>query len=432
MRWGHATNALVVVLVWGCSGGDTGETPTPPVVDPPPADAGAPEAAPAPFVEAPYPAFPQMLNKKGPVIAAPKFKAITYSSDPNAATLEDMVAKLATSAWWKTTMAEYGVGPATVAPPVRIPATPPALLAANALETSLEAEFAKPGGGAYGAPDPSTIYTLFLPSGTEMGLPAAAGGGVVCKQAFGYHYAYKRANGTRITYSIVGTCGVGHVGLKGLDAVATTMSHEFVEAASDPYSDDHGWYGFDQDHAIWAYLFGQNSTGGEIGDICDFSASFFFKPTGHPYLVQRPWSNVAAANGAVCQDPAAANTVVRKSVPVMKDVVSFKSGASTITTKGVKLAVGATKTIDVILSSDKPTDPWKLTVAATTEQGAPAPPSATLAFSLDKDQGVNGDVLHLTIKLLAVDPHWDAAPFQVVGRLPDGGTASFYVGVVGR
>jgi hypothetical protein len=74
----------------------------------------------------------------------------------------------------------------------------------------------------------------------------------------------------------------------------------------------------------------------------------------------------------------------------MSDSVSTAFGA----TKGVVVAVGKSRTIDLDLFSSAPTSgPWMVDVKQLS--GSFSSPTAT--FALDRNQGLNGDTLKLTI-----------------------------------
>jgi hypothetical protein len=91
------------------------------------------------------------------------------------------------------------------------------------------------------------------------------------------------------------------------------------------------------------------------------------------------------------------------------------------TVPGVKVAVGASVTIDVQLFSDGPTS-GPFTVAA-----AESLNGATLAFTWDKTSGQNGDVLHLTIKALVAAPA-GGTTFELTSSL--GTATSQWIGAV--
>lgn len=69
--------------------------------------------------------------------------------------------------------------------------------------------------------------------------------------------------------------------------------------------------------------------------------------------------------------------------------------AAGLASRGASLPIGTSRTVDVMLFSDAPTDgPWVVTVSE-----SPALPdrSNVLGLSLDRTSGVNGEKLHLTI-----------------------------------
>ena len=91
-------------------------------------------------------------------------------------------------------------------------------------------------------------------------------------------------------------------------------------------------------------------------------------------------------------------------------------------TKGVQIPVGTSKTIDVRLLSDAPTSgPWKVT-AVTVSESAPS-----LGFSFDRNTGVNGDVLKLTITAKSKGG-FGGTVFQLRSTL--GGKTNYWMGFV--
>ena len=82
-------------------------------------------------------------------------------------------------------------------------------------------------------------------------------------------------------------------------------------------------------------------------------------PSGSKYMVQRTWSNAAAARMQNPCVPHTASTIPYfNSYPALNQI-PYSSG----TTMGVKIPIGQSKTIDVILSSTGATPgPWNVTV----------------------------------------------------------------------
>jgi hypothetical protein len=99
-----------------------------------------------------------------------------------------------------------------------------------------------------------------------------------------------------------------------------------------------------------------------------------------------------------------------------------------VQTKGVTIPVGGMKTIDVQLHSDGPTSgPWTVQAYDVNDYMGN---TANTMVSLDKSTGSNGDVLHLTIKVLTKDKTLDGEGFVLVSSL--NGQQNFAVGAVGN
>ena len=137
--------------------------------------------------------------------------------------------------------------------------------------------------------------------------------------------------------------------------------------------------------------------GGELGDMCEYLGNADQRLVGN-YLVQRTWSNAAATtNGDPCV-PAPAGPY-HGAEPVLPDLLPFDSATGGITTEGVKVPYGMSKTIDVVLFSDQPSDLWNVRAsdADATIFGLPN----ELELTWDRTDGSNGTTLHLTIERVA-------------------------------
>jgi len=170
-------------------------------------------------------------------------------------------------------------------------------------------------------------------------------------------------------------------------------------------------------------------TQGEVADMCELDDDQYLKPADMNYLVQRSWSNIAAAAG---KDPCVLEltppVVYFNSVPVVSDTVTADWYFGPVETKGVKIPLGQTKTIDVQLFSTAPTaGPWKVAVYDYSEIYGGAP---NLQVSFNTTTGSNGDVLKLTIKVLKKDSELGAAPFSIESTL--GNASNLWMGVVGQ
>jgi hypothetical protein len=126
--------------------------------------------------------------------------------------------------------------------------------------------------------------------------------------------------------------------------------------------------------------------------------------------------------------PALAGEVYFNAVPVLDDDVP-SPGSATVKMKGVTIAAGATKAIDVQLFSDAATTgPW--TVAALDGSGLLGGP-AELRLALDRAQGVNGDTLKLTITVVSV-PSSHFETFVLESAAPGSQQQHLWVGLVGN
>jgi len=204
------------------------------------------------------------------------------------------------------------------------------------------------------------------------------------------------------------------------------LSHELVEAATDPFPESKPAFAqtIDADGA-WTAI-----TGGEAADMCAFDDDQYLKPADMTYFVQRSWSDKAAAAGKdPCVPLLSPPDIYFNSAPVvMDDVTIVPFFGVTMMGKGVKIPVGQSRTIDVQLFSEAPTaGPWKLTVRDYNEAYFG---KANLTFSLDQNTGMNGDVRKLTITVVGTDASLKAEPFWIESTL--GNASNVWMGMVGQ
>jgi hypothetical protein len=346
-----------------------------------------------------YPAFaidpPQVQDYTGPVLMAPRLVPVFFADyDPmQAMTLVDLENKIGTSMFWSA-LAEYGVGPGMTLPPVMLTEMSPGNIDDSAIATWLSGKL-NANDPAWPANDGNTVYILHYPSSNNITLQ----GQTSCNSFEGYHSNTQLdANHMSLdaAYAVIPDCQIG------LDSLTTTISHELAEAASDPYPMGAPAYAqTDGYHAEWMRLGG----GGEIGDMCvGFNSSYTMLPD-LPYAVQRFWGDKASKAGHDFCQPSLPGEVFFNAMPVFKDHVTWtwQLTMQSFTVKGVKLAVGQSKTIDVALYSDGPTSgPWTVNPIDTTGFGGK---TSYLDLKLDNDTGQNGQVLHLTITVNKAGPH---------------------------
>ncbi len=262
---------------------------------PPPVDAGttAPAPAPAPVLHS---RFPQLPDQGGPRMHHPQLVAITWADDPRAAADEALTRYLAGSPWLALVGQDYGVGAGTMLGAVRRPGAAPAVMTDAEIEAGLVADVRE--GVLPSAADgrfDETLYIVFVPGGTRVTQGNDTFRATSCMDFLGYHGAAGVAP-SRFAYAVAVACddpitldAMGHpVGGVGTDSLLqVTTSHELIEAATDPDPLVAPAYEFrPSDGQPWTEF------GPEIGDLC---AERYVPMDG--YLLQRAWSNRAAAEG---------------------------------------------------------------------------------------------------------------------------------------
>jgi len=318
--------------------------------------------APSTTYPAPHPPLPDLVNAaKGPVLTTPKVALVFYPGDARASDLEGFARKVAGSTYWSATTAEYGVGALSYTTMFELTGeTAPATISQAQIQTKMAGDLAS---GKLGVPDPQTIYTLVFPAGTTVTqdnpFTTLLGPLMSCQAFSGYHdnvaVALSDAGAkTDFAYAVIPTCKPADVA-----SLTSVMSHEWVEAATDPLVTSNGFFsvtggpnsaffGPDTDHAVWSLL-----GGGEAGDLCEPSGpSIDFAPPEIGYPVQRTWSNVAARASHDPCVPHIAGPAYFAAAPVLTQTVTFSTSfTGSVTTKGTVIAVGASGTVEVDLCS---------------------------------------------------------------------------------
>jgi hypothetical protein len=369
---------VVGALAAGCGGSSSHGKPD-----------AAPDAAPIAFDPASHPALPQAASAGGPVLAAPRFVAVTFPGDALATTIDDFVATLGHTAYWTQTTMEYGVGPATGVS-VHLTASPPSSIFDGMhdadLQQWIEQQLAS---GAFPPADAGTVYMMFDPAVTTVFPPGFRSG---------WHDELVPASGPSVVYAVIRRPQVDGHAL--LDILTGVTSHEMVEAATDPLFNTRPAYKtVDPDDLIW----GQFKSGGEVADLCQQMGGVH--SDGLPYLLVPSWSNAAAL---ASHDPCVPSAgPYFNSAPVL-DTLALGPTGQQVHTRGVQVAVGQSATVELDLFSDAPTSgPWTVSASGFPLLGG------KLELALDRSTGENGDRLHLTIHVLEAGPqHLEAAVVQ--------------------
>lgn len=366
-------------------------------------------------------ALPQVLSAGGAVLTHPRIVPILYASDPMAAQIGQYLSALASSSYWGQATGEYGVGALSLAPTVVLPDPPPGTISDKEVQ-ALIASNVSADAGAWPAPTPGTIYAYFPSDAVTVTMEGSGGATLVsCTNFGGYHSYVDLGHGSSTEYSVVVRCS-DYLGLGGIDFVTMAASHEFAEASTDPTGG--GFAAVDLAGSGWAITAG----GAEVGDLCKLDPTAPIRPSDVGFLVQRIWSNGAAAAG---HDPCVPTPAGDAYVLGVPDVVQTEIYPGQYV-MGLSIPPGAAASVNVHFYSDTPVaGTWTL---AATEPDVPQlqDPAHQLSFMFDRTQGQRGDVAHLTVSRAPaagtglVTP----APFVITATL--GSVQHWYWGVVGN
>src|SRR5262249_51485447 len=131
----------------------------------------------------------------------------------------DFTHRLAGSQYWSTITQEYGVGAITAEDPVQVDSPAPASVTSTEIEQWLA--------GAIQNPDPSTLYAVYFPAGTQVTLELGGESSQSCQAFAGYH-SEVNVGGVKVGYAALPTCTT-------FDDLTVTASHEYLEWATDPF-----------------------------------------------------------------------------------------------------------------------------------------------------------------------------------------------------
>jgi hypothetical protein len=356
------------------------------------------------------PDFAQIQNNGGPVLTAPQIIAITWHADPSEPTYQAFADNIGSTAYWKATTSEYGVGPAVSGATnhVSITTAPPASLADSDLQNMVTTHAGKTAG--WPAPNANTIYAFFLPPGTPLQMGAQGGGGGAdagtdaCSQGLGGYHNEVTVGSVSTAYAVVPSCTFGS-GNTAEQQSTLAMSHELIEATTDPHPNSNpAWVGMDQDHFAFDWFLEFNA---EVGDACEvYRESFFEDKETTPMFddwVQRTWSNLAGPLGHDPCVPAPSEPYFNVAILNIKEVTlslppRLTGGSTTqnVQVKGVHIPVGQSATVELGFYSDGPTSgPWTVSWG----EGSPflPTPPTYLNATIDHPTGQNGQIAHATV-----------------------------------
>jgi hypothetical protein len=257
--------------------------------------------------------------------------------------IDDFVASVGCTDYWRTIGADYGVGDAVAAPPVRMTSAPPSTLDDSDLRAGLAASIDS---GALPHPSPETIYALSYPSTTTITLNGATS----CVDFGGYHNEGTLGDGTPFFYTVLARC------TDDVGRVISAAGHELIEAATDPRWATQPAYLFtDSNHPGPAFVYGT-----EVADMC--GDQNVVKPAGFPWFVRRVWSNRSASLGEDPCLPAPSTDYAYAVIDPLDTMVTSDLTGSPTTVPVVHVPVNTSVTVPVKIFANY--SPAQLFIAA--------------------------------------------------------------------
>jgi hypothetical protein len=353
---------------------------------------------------APYPAFPpamgQIQNGKGGVLDKAKIVTVTFASDTYSSTWEAFDDAIVASAFFQTATADYGITSATsgAANHVVVPTPPPSPWDDTAIDGWVQQMADDPTSG-WPANDSETLYVVYTPPT----ITVTSGGSDACDAYGGYHtQTYGTGTQAPVNYALVLTSCYEGGPTQLLEEATESASHEIVEGVTDPDGYD-GWNGFVTNNLAWSLW---NDDQWEVADACEFFEEGYYPGESDlPYWLSRIWSN---SSGKAGHDPCvpvpsgAYNNVTPlglQSIGVSA-LIYDPDGTTSVglyTTKGWRIAPGATATVQIGFYSDAPMDEW--TVTAQEGDCCTQPWANVLTVTPSTFKGKNGDTASFTIKV---------------------------------
>jgi hypothetical protein len=228
------------------------------------------------------PRLPQFADMGGPKLTHPELVFISYADDFSASYnwahySRDLVA----SYWLDAVGKDYGIGAGSVLAAVVRPDPAPEMIDDAQIVDLLFAGLAD---SSLPMPTPNTLYMFVFPAQTMVTVGTFAS----CDDFYGYHDS-ARHNGVEVAYAVVAECF--DPATPGVDARGTTISHELIEAATDPFPVTNPGWQLRDPASPWLAM------GEEVADLCERGDA---TDTYVDMISQRSWSNSEAADE---QDP---------------------------------------------------------------------------------------------------------------------------------
>lgn len=267
--------------------------------------------------------LPSAETLGGPVLARPRIQPIYFKGFPYPTDIETFAARLSASTYWSTVVSEYGVGALVAAPGYATAMTVPATVTENSLPELLAAALTE-GAATVGAARGDTVYAMFFGPTTNLLIQ----GQTFCDSGAPSSYHDELMIGTMpVAVAIIPTCNVlaNAPSVTGVGVLTLALSHELVEAVTDPLVNSHPAYsGIDRDHILWAIAI----RGAEVGDLCENEQPLAVTPADLGYPVQRIWSNASAKAGTGPCVPVPPGEMFFQAIAEMSDHATYLAPSS--------------------------------------------------------------------------------------------------------
>jgi hypothetical protein len=231
----------------------------------------------------------------GPVLTAPRVQPIYLPGFAYQTDIDGFLQLLPSSQYWPSVVSEYGVGTLTVLPSHTSSVAAGDNITVPAIATLLN-QIMSTDQAALGAPRQDTIYALFFPATTTITDPDTNTALCDSGAASGFHVEWTVGR-TNVVAVVIPSCSsfFGYPDLTGAAVLTPTLSHELVEASTDPFSTSQPAFAdTDEQHALWSVAM----NGGEVADLCENDVPNLIAPTDlNSFPVQRIWSNAAVHAG---------------------------------------------------------------------------------------------------------------------------------------
>jgi hypothetical protein len=348
-------------------------------------------------------AFPQVPNNdtasRFSVLKNVHVVTITFDGYPLRDTVEAYNDWIVGSDWLLAVGADYGVGlgvsdPATMH--FHIADVAPTAITDDEIGTWLLREI---NDGVIPSPSATLtepLYAIFYPETTKISGQV----GTSCKEYGGYHTSTHQRT-TQYAYAVLPTCDYRGSASEKLKNLELAMSHELIEAATDPYPEVQPLFTI-ADYTTPFYF-----VPGEVGDLCVGNDM----KVGSNW-VQRSWSNSAAASN---HDPC---------VPYLPGA-GFYYNVTATPNETVVAVPGQVVTYQLKAWSSGPLQSWYVRADRSTGTFDPLPDlNGQQAISM-----VNGDTATLTLTIPADARPNDYAVVEIYSSLNNASYSSWPVAV---